>query len=227
MKKNRRVKTMAIVVLFMTIVGLTMGFFAFSSTLIVEPMANVLPNEGKFKLVLYGYDYLKNSDLQNFDELSTTVSDPFRIIGAEGAHQAKIDNSLFSISNLHAKFTGPGQSVSYAFMMRNEGSVDVYLNSIEFDTILNGNLKKQCVNSNGVFNESINKVCDDIRLSVEIKGNEYYDTNNFSGNNIKIAKDEFIEFFVHIDYRQNGDIGYEYLFVDFGDILLNFSLIES
>ena len=227
MKKRRRYKTMTILILFMAVVGLTMGFLAFSTTLVVESGVDVMPDEADFKLVLYGYDYSKSPNPEKFEELSTTVSDPFRIIGAKSANQAKIDNSLFSVSNLHAEFTGSGQSASYAFIVKNEGGCDAYLNEIRFNKIVNSAVKKQCVSTNGYTAEVIDKVCDNINLSVEVKGNEYFDTEQFDGNNIIIPKGEFIEFFIHIDYRQHNDRVDNELFVDFGNVLLGFSALES
>lgn len=227
MKRSRHIKVMTIIILFISIIGLTIGFLAFSTTLIVEPIVDVRPNTINFKLVIYGYDYLKNSDPEKFNELSTSVSDPYRIIGASFANQAKIDNSTLSISNLHANFTRPGQSVSYAFIVRNEGDMVAYLNSINFNNIINSELKRQCISDVGNTNQLVSKACDDIELSVEIKGNEYYDTKNLTGNNIKLSKGEFFEFFVHIDYKQNGSMADDDFMVNFGDVLLDFSAVES
>lgn len=225
MKKDRHTKTMTIIVLFLACVGLTMGFLAFSTTFVVEPIAYVFPDGSDFKLVLYGYDYSKSRNPEKFDDLSINVSDPFRIVGAKSAKQAKIDNSLFSISNLHATFTRPGQSVSYAFIVRNEGGCDAYLNNIKFDVVNNSNVKRQCIsesNSNLIVN-----ACDDINLSVEIKGKEYFDNDSLMNSNIMIKKGKFIEFFVHINYEQSNDRVDSELLVNFGDVLLNFSTISN
>lgn len=227
MKRSRRVKFMTIIILFVAIVGLTMGFLAFSTTLTVIPITDVKIDTIDFKLVIYGYDYLKNSDPEKFNELSTSVSDPYRIIGASMANQAKIDNSMLSISNLHAKFTGPGQSVSYAFIVRNEGDMVAYLNNINFNNIIGSDLKKRCISGMGNTNSLVNKACEDIELSVEIKGHEYYDNKSLAGNNIKLNKGEFFEFFVHIDYKQDGSMADDNFMVNFGDILLDFSAVES
>ena len=225
MKKDRHTKAMTIIVLFLACVGLTMGFLAFSTTFVVEPIAYVFPDGSDFKLVLYGYDYSKSRNPEKFDDLSINVSDPFRIVGAKSARQAKIDNSLFSISNLHATFTSPGQSVSYAFIIRNEGGCDAYLNSVKFDVINDSDLKKQCVGNSS--SDLVNNACDDINLSVEVQDKEYFDNDSLMNSNIVVPRGGFIEFFVHISYENSDNRVDNELLVNFGDISLNFSTVSS
>ena len=62
MRKNQKQKIMAIVALCISVLGLTLGFAAFSNTLTISSSATVTPDSKDFKLVLYGVPSLGEYD---------------------------------------------------------------------------------------------------------------------------------------------------------------------
>ena len=55
MEKNKKTKTLAIIALIISILGLTLGFAAFSNTLTISSSATVSPDESDFNINVYGY----------------------------------------------------------------------------------------------------------------------------------------------------------------------------
>ena len=54
MRRRQKTKTVAIIALTISVLGLTLGFAAFSNVLTISSSATVTPNESDFKLQLYG-----------------------------------------------------------------------------------------------------------------------------------------------------------------------------
>lgn len=54
MEKQRQMKLLSIVALVVAIIGMTLGFAAFSTTLSISSSATVTPNSEDFKISLYG-----------------------------------------------------------------------------------------------------------------------------------------------------------------------------
>ena len=102
MERNRQTKVIAIVALCVAVVGLTLGFAAFSNTLTISSSATVTPNESDFKLTVYGIDQEINEDnyydvIQNISVYdSKEYSYPYVDNGVT-ALNAKINNGTLSI----------------------------------------------------------------------------------------------------------------------------------
>ena len=54
MEKGRKIKILSIIALVVSIIGMTLGFAAFSSTLTISSSASVTPNASDFNFVVYG-----------------------------------------------------------------------------------------------------------------------------------------------------------------------------
>ena len=67
MKRNRQAKIVAILSLCVSVVGLTLGFAAFSNTLTISSSTTVSPDESDFKLVLYGLPGGNYDEIDEYD----------------------------------------------------------------------------------------------------------------------------------------------------------------
>lgn len=212
MEKDRSSKVLAIVALLIGVVGLSLGFAAFSRTLTIEPKATVTGNENDFSVVFS----------TSATSLVTGNVAPTASVGATG-DDAILDETL--ISNLHARFTAPGQQVQYRFYAYNNGDLDAYLNSISY-----GKTNPECkaVGTNGATPAYVEAACNAITVTVEV-GDSDTTKETVTGTKLTIdnhkltttKKAELVT--VTIDYpstatKVDGDFT-----IEFGEILLNYS----
>ena len=134
MRSERRKKVMTLGILAVCVLTISIGFAAFSSTLNVKTSASVSPDASKFG-VIFSSDGNSTSTTQTVNPNSSTYGDA-----------ATITNGINPvISGLNAKFTAPGDSVTYTFYAKNTGEYLAYLNYITFI----GN--KTCTPGNGTI----------------------------------------------------------------------------
>lgn len=139
MEKDRSTRIIAVMALIVGVVGLSIGFAAFSSNLkITNTTATVTPDKEDFR-VLFTDDSDKSAELltedgkvfeADLDKIVTEVSDEDNVIASS---KVTIDNSSYStpiISGLSAGFNAPGQSVTYTFFSKNVGDYVAYLKSL-------------------------------------------------------------------------------------------------
>lgn len=60
MEKDRQVKVLSIIALLVAVVGMSLGFAAFSVTLNISSSATVKPSSDNFKLQIYGFGTLQD-----------------------------------------------------------------------------------------------------------------------------------------------------------------------
>lgn len=79
MRQNKKVKIITITSLCLAVVGLTLGFAAFSNQLTISSSATISPDSSDFKITAYGISdtsiSMDNITDKSFD--STTLSVPF------------------------------------------------------------------------------------------------------------------------------------------------------
>ena len=132
---NKKNMTLILIITLVSVLGLSIVFAAFSSTLTVKSNATITPDSGNFKVV-----FSSSSTLLSTTNVSVTKT------GNATAGIPTIDNGGNpTIKNLSASFTSPGEKVEYTFYARNEGSYDAYLSSVVFDNIKNKSVFKECV----------------------------------------------------------------------------------
>ncbi len=212
MEHNRQVKIISVIALVMAVVGLSLGFAAFSNVLIINANATVKPEEGKFNVDLYSTSSLENEDLSVTGVSSTP--------GVGGT--ALIDESRRIITGIHAEFTEPGQSVTYEFYAHNVGEYTAYLRSIIFNNVDGYDSTKVCVPTSGYSTvESVDSACKGITVAVtatevytDITYTGIIDHSVPKGGNEKIA--------VTISYASNSDTATGPFEVLFGDIFLEY-----
>ncbi len=218
MEKNRSIKVIAIAALLIGVVGLSVGFAAFSNTLNIQSSLNVTPDPSTF-----------NVDFSSSD--SSVVTDPIKpkksvetIVATDG----KINNSGNpTITNLGATFTEPGQSVTYEFYAYNAGKYNAFLKSIIFGTV--DDSYKSCTAANIQTTQAyVDEACGDISLKVQV-GDTVADNESVSTvSSHPLNMDKGEKVIVTITYnerekqqRADGDFN-----VEFGGITLTYSSVD-
>ena len=211
--KNKTFKIISIVALLLGVVGVTLGYAAFSSTLKIESSAEVAPNESSFNV-----DFSSSNSSVVENDITPTLS---ANVTGFSATNAEIDNSTDPvISNLHATFTEPGQSATYTFYAYNAGEYLAYLNSIVFS----GN--KTCTARTNTNQALVDTACTGISLSIQVTGINATTTSLASISDHALAVGAADTITVVIEYaagsgRADGDFD-----VTFPDITLTYNPID-
>ncbi len=214
MEKNRSAQVIAIVALVVGVVGLSIGFAAFSSVLNIQTSANVKPDSNTMNV-----DFSSAEDKVSIAEIIPTAT-PSSLVTTN----AVIDNSGDpTISNLSAKFTEPGQTVVYKFYAYNAGELNAYLKSIVFGNVAGQNTTKACTALDGTTDALVQKACEKISVKVKV-GNEIETSTgkaSITGHTLNKGTGEMVT--VTLEYeagaeRADGDFN-----ISFGDITLNYS----
>ena len=117
MEKERGAKVIAIVALLIAVVGLTVGYAAYSSTLTINGTANVDPASWK---VNFGY--------KTGDSLTGTIKGH----ATETTAPTLADTT---ISGFDVTLKAPGDSVTYNFLIKNSGTLNAKLASFTMGTL--------------------------------------------------------------------------------------------
>ena len=236
MEKNRTTKLIVVAILFVSVLGLSLVFAAFSQNLKITPSASVDPKNNM-------YIYFASTDTKNGNEI---VADPvsaepkqYDVNGTTSTeHFAIIDNTYASsqspkITDLRADFTEPGQSVVYSFYVYNAWEYDAYLKNIIIDST------KECTAKEGTLSsdettaaqqrEKIAAACEGISVSVKVGNDAAVKTttsdinNHVLPNNGHNGATGFEPVVVTITYAENSSVSDTDFNVRFGDITLNYS----
>ncbi len=217
MEKNRKIQIIAIVALVIGIVGLSIGFAAFSSVLNIQTSANVKPDSSTLNV-----DFSTAEDKMEIAEIIPTAT-PNSLVTTNGV----IDNSGDpTISKLSATFTEPGQSVVYKFYAYNAGELNAYLKSIVFSNVIGQNTTKICTAGQGTTDALVQKACDKISVKIKV-GNELETTTgkaSITGHALSKGNGELVT--VTLEYEAGADRADGDFTVAFGNITLNYSSVD-
>ena len=191
MEKDRSFKLMAVVALGVAVIGLSLGFAAFSSTLTIEPSAVVMPEDNM--RIIFSNQNGAPTETTVAGVLNSAMEEAKTRLSNAGVSSSSLPNALDAvidntnkkapkISNLKATFTAPGQSVTYSFYVYNEMEYKAYLKTILFDTS-----KYSCQPGDGTDVATANKVCQSIKVNVNVNDTA---TALVIGNG-SVTKDEF------------------------------------
>ena len=216
MEKDKTSKIIAIIALLIAVVGLSVGFASFSTTLKISSSANVTPNSDTFKVV--------------FSSNGTTLTEG-KVTGVASsgatASDATINNALANptISGLSATFTEPGQNVVYTFYAHNNGEYDAYLKSVTYENVVNEAKTKICTAESGTTEALVATACDAISVKVNVGStNTTASKANITGHSL--LKKAFEEVTVTIEYAADGGRADGDFSVAFGDISLVYSSVD-
>ena len=194
MKENRIIPLVALIV---AVVGLGIGFAAFTSTLTISSSAQVNPAST---------DFTNNVGFSTSStEMKTGTLAPNSSTYGKSATLAKT-----TISGIEATFTAPGQSVTYSANLVNLSAYTAYLNAVTFGS-------KTCTAGTGATQALVTAACGDISMSVKIGTNTYTSTNN-SISSVSIASTKYLAVTVKITYASCGDRADGPFTVSFGNL---------
>ncbi len=228
---NKNTKIIIIMVLMIGVIGLSIGFSAFSKNLDINSTATVTPDSSDFK-VLFSTDVStqKNGNVMG---------------GGRGNNHSKIVAGSATltgtqISGLSAKFTEPNQAVSYIFYARNEGEYDAYLNSINYANVANYSAPIKCTPGQGTSPTLVDATCNGIfvRVWTSDEGNFFDDICEDGNvcarnktlaniNNHMLAKNSAEKITVDILYKYDAAVADGDFTIEVGNITLTYSTTDS
>lgn len=217
MEKNRNAQIIAILALVVGVIGLSVGFAAFSNTLKIQPSADVTPDKSSFNV-----DF-SSSDTDVVADEITPVATPNSLVTSN----ATIDNTNEpTISNLKATFTEPGQKVVYSFYAFNKGQLDAYLKSIVYGNVTGQTTNKVCTALEGTTDALVQKACNGISVKVKVGSEAETSGSAASITNHSLLKSTSESVVVTIEYQADADRADGDFTVSFGDITLNYSSVD-
>ena len=218
MEKDRGSKVIAVVALCIAVVGVTLGFAAFSNTLNIKSSATVNPSGEAFNV-----DF-SSSDAAVETDPVTPTKDPSSLV----AGNATINNSGSNpqISGLTATFTEPGQSATYTFYVHNIGEYDAFLKSITYNNAAGGSTFRTCTAGSGTTDSLVQAACDDITVSVKVGSDAEVTATSTGITGHSLAQDANETVVVKIAYAAGGDRADGDFTVAFGDIALLYSSVD-
>lgn len=117
MEKERGFRIIAVIALMVAVVGLTIGYAAYSSTLKINGAANVDPSSWNVK-----FAYKTGTSL-----VATTTG--------KAAMTTEATLSDTQVSGFNATLKAPGDSITYNFLVSNTGSLDAELSTFTIGNI--------------------------------------------------------------------------------------------
>lgn len=237
MEKNRSSKVVAIVALFIAVIGLSVGFAAFSNILKIKSSATVKPS---------GQDFVVGFVRNTTDTALPTgdvelEADAITVVG-ENVSYSKDENlkpklNGTTVSNLHVDFTKPGESVSYKFAVANFGKYDAYLTKVTFKNVADKSTYKVCTvtpatgaGQTAATEALVTEACKGIDVSVKIDTATYNGADGSKENiNTVLSRNtnNVKEVVVTISYAEGSEVADGAFSVDFGDITLEYSSVAQ
>ena len=238
MEKDRRARIIAIAALLVGVVGLSLGFAAFTNTLTIQSSAEVVVDDSVFNV-----DFSTQTASVQGGSVTPTL-DPTNGPASFTGGTANIDNSAAGapvIEDLHATFTAPGQSVTYTFYTKNAGQLKAYLTSVNFANVSGESATKVCTAkavespATPATQSLVNAACNGISLTVALgptaTAESFTATTARSSFTTATAHDldadAYEQVVVTIAYAANSAQADGDFDVAFGDVTLNYSSVAS
>lgn len=233
MEKNRSSKVVAIVALFIAVIGLSVGFAAFSNILKIKSSATVKPS---------GQDFVVGFVQNTTDTALPTgdvvlKADAITVVGENVTYDSEPKLNGTTVSNLHVNFTKPGESVSYKFAVANFGKYDAYLTNVTFKNVANKPTYKVCTvtpatgaGQTAATEALVTEACKGIDVSVKIDTATYNGADGSKENiNTVLSRNtnNVKEVVVTISYAEGSEVADGAFSVDFGDITLEYSSVAQ
>lgn len=220
MERDRNSKILAIIALTVAVIGLSLGFAAFSQTLTIHSSAEVKPDEDDFT---NNVKFVTNDDSSEGTVAGVPGGDE------SGASGDTANLTATTISNIKAKFTKPGQEVTYTFKVKNESPYIAYLRSVTFNASSDEENPIKCTvithdgqSEKDALEADVLAACGDIHVTVTVGSDPYTTSNSKITGHSLAAKtgSETVE--VKIDYTGTNTADGDFA-VEIGDIELNYA----
>ena len=204
MEKTRKMKKTILLVLLLVVVGLSIGFAAFSSNLTIRSSATVKPDASTFKVV--------------FSASATESVGGSVVTDGNYASGGTFDANTTTLEGLTATFTEPGQVATWEIYSFNAGAYDGYLNTVTLGEIT-------CSAKTGTTDSMVQEAAKGIKLKVSA-GDAIYDatTEGISGHILEQGKGEKIV--VTLTYQAGSAIADGDFEVSIGDIKLGYDSVD-
>ena len=234
MNKNRGLTIASLIV---AIIGLSIGFAAFSNTLMISSSATVNPDSSTMNVV-----WSSSSSSAATSSITPTLT-PNNVANFTATNGSITGNDSRTLENISASFTAPGQTVTYSLYVFNAGQLQAQLTGITFNNAAHassGETYKHCqakttkmVNNEEVSLTSgematdslVSAACEGISISVSI-GTATDVTPSTTGDKAAlnyqlINKNSALEATVTITYASGSAYVDGPMEVEFGDITIN------
>ncbi|MBE6151913.1 MAG: hypothetical protein E7165_01200 [Firmicutes bacterium] len=210
MVKTRNKQIMTIAIIMVAIVGLGVGFAAFSSSLNIKSGVSVSPDSSTFSV-----KFSSSATAQATDDIAA-VAEPSTLSTTKG----KIDTvDATTIGNLSAEFTAPGQSVTYTFYARNTGAYLAYLDMIRVG-------QKKCTAGEDTDASLVAAACEAMSISVQVGAMDPVTrTTDITNHTLAAGSSETVV--VTLTYAENGARADGPFTVTFGDVSLTYTTTEN
>lgn len=219
MRRTKRVNFTLLIVIIAIVAGISIGFAALSSTLIIKSKLKVNPNisSGDFKIVFSS----------SSSSLSTTDVVPEVTTGVT-ASNAKINNNLVpTISNFSLEFSEKGDKATYVFYVRNEGKLPAYMTQVIFNGYSSSGKFKSCSAISGTTLSTVQAACEDINVTVTV-GSQVVTATNRQLNNHLLDTGASEKIILEIEFNPNSTSNPDGDFIlRFGDISLLYNTIDN
>lgn len=199
MEKERKNKKILLVILLLLIIGLSIGFAAFTAQLRIQSSANVSPDPKNFKVI--------------FSSSSSSSVEGTPVYGGEATGGA-FGKDATTISGLNAKFTAPGQTATWTFYAFNSGEYNAFLNKVNLGKI-------NCVPA-GADPAKVAEAAKGINIKINVGGQEYTSTNEAIDSHT-LAKKTGERVVVTLTYENNSAPVDGNFDVVIGDITLEYN----
>ena len=214
-------KGLTIAALIVAIIGLSIGFAAFSNTLTIRSTVTVTPDASTMRVV-----FSKESGREVAGNPNTVASN-----NSKYGDPGTIDNSTQGnsiLKDLHAKFTEPGQSVKYNLYIVNVGSINGQITGVTFNNVQGVSTYKKCTavtkqdTTQMATDSLVQSACNGINITVKVGQITATPLNpDLSYQLINVGNFLPVEVTISYDYGAayvDGDMD-----VAFGDIQINVS----
>ena len=198
-------KYIAIIALLISVVGVSLGFAAFTNTVQIKARADyTAPNDTPV-------GELSTSPSSQTDGPITPTTE-----GGATAENANLDED--SIENISVHFTAPGQKATYSFYGVNTSAFTSYLNEVTFGT-------KACTPGTGTTASYVEDACNDIIMTITAGSDEFTATDtDVNGHSLASGGNEPIV--VEIEYIDGGNVADGDFTVDFGTSTLKYGTVD-
>lgn len=199
MEKENKNKKVILIILLLLVIGLTIGFAAFTSQLKIQLSATVSPDPSNFKVV--------------FSSSATSATQGSLIYG--GVAQGGIfEQNATTLSGLTANFTAPGQTAIWKFYSFNAGEYDAFLNKVSLGAIV-------CV-PDGADPNKVAEAAKGISIKISV-GGQTYTSSNEAIDSHGLAKGVGEEVVVTLEYAAGSAAVDGKFDVSIGDITLEYN----
>ncbi len=227
--RDKKARVIGAIALVIGVLGLSLGFAAYSQTLTIKSNAEVNPDGSLFNI-----DFSSNSSSVEADPI-VPVLNPTSETGfsATNVESDNSDSGNAVIKNLHAVFTKPGQSATYNFYTKNAGDLKAYLKGVTFTNVSGESSIKKCTAKN-VTNPAtpvlVQSACQGINVKVTVGSEVFSETklrSEFaSATAHDLAKNGSEPIKVVISYDAGSEQADGPFDVEFGDVVLLYSSSE-